>query len=354
MPRHSAIDERGLSLVDLMVGLAIGMVATLVILNVAVLFGARGRMAGGNADASLNAAHAVGLLSRELRMAGSGLGPVDALDCTVHRAAADAADATMAWRPVQITQGVDGRPDTLTVLASSTQATPPARLITPYTVGSGAMMLDTTIGLQAGDRLVLQAAGMTDCPMLRVESVSIGAYSVKPASTDVLQGKVFGTGSALINVGTLRYRRYSVDAHHQLQVEVFDAAAGKWITSSLADGIVSLQLQYGFDARAGAQTSPQVTLWSDQIIDADSDGNAGNAADWRRLLAVRMAVVARSPQRRDGICDATAPQWLAGAGPEGKLQPATISLTHVDDWACWRYRVLQAEVVLRNQLWSDG
>ncbi len=343
----------GLSLADLMVGLAIGMTATLVILNVAVMFNARGRMAGGNADASINAAHALALLARELRMAGNGLGPVDALDCTVHREPGGKAEASLAWRPVQIVQGKDGGPDTFTVLASGAQAMPPARLIAPYATGSGAMVLDTTIELQAGDLMIVKAAGMADCPMLKVQSVSIGAYSVRPAVSGVLQDRVFGIGSAVINVGKLRYRRYSVDASQQLQTEVFDAATGAWMTSTLADGIVSLQMQYGFDARRGAQLSPQVTSWSDTMIDADGSGQEGDAADWRRLLAVRIAVVARSPQRRAGNCDADAPKWQTGIDSGGRLQATTISLSHLPDWGCWHYRVLQAEVPLRNQLWRE-
>lgn len=335
-----------------MVGLAIGLAATLVILNVAVMFDARRRIADGSADANVNIAQATGLLLRELRMAGNGLGPLDTLDCKVHRAAAAMPEPVFAWRPVTITQGMAGAPDSITVLASSGPATPPTRLIAPYTLGAGSMTVDSSLGLQAGDRVLLHAAGITDCPLLTLATVSIGAFAVQPATTDMLPGAVFGIDSKLVNVGALHRRRYSVDSAQRLQVEAFDAGAGTWTASTLADGIASLQLQYGFDARAGVQSSPRVSVWSDTVIDADGNGQPGDAGDWRRLLAVRMAVVARSPQRRDGACDAAAPQWQAGT-PEGELVATTISLAHLPDWRCWRYRVLQAEVLLRNQLWSE-
>lgn len=343
--------DGGLSLVDLMVGLAIGLAATLVILHVAVMFDARRRIASGGADAQVNITQATALLARGLRIAGNGLGPLETIGCTVHRSTA-MPEATLDWRPVTITQGASGAPDTVTVLASGTPATPPARLIAPYTVGVGAMTVDSTLELRSGDGVLLHAPGIADCPLLKIDSVAIGAFSVRPADTGVLAGAVFGIGSKLINVGVLHRRRYSVDAAQRLQVEVFDTGTGTWAASTLADGIVSLQLQYGFDTRPGTQPAPRVTAWSDNAIDADGNGQAGDAGDWRRLLAVRVAVVARSPQRREGACDAAAPQWREG-GVDGKLQPVTISLAHLPDWRCWRYRVLQAEVLLRNQLWSE-
>lgn len=345
----------GISLVDLMVGLTIGMAATVVILQVAFLFDARRRIAGASADANVSATHALASLVRELRMAGNGLGPLDAVGCNVHRAAPGQPDAVIPWQPLTIIDGLKGLPDSFTVLAAETELTAPARLITPYTMNTGAMMVDTTLGLQAGDRLVLQAAGKPDCALLTAATVSAGGFAVSPAAAaGVLPGVVFGQGSAVIGVGPLRYQRYEIDDGQRLQVNTFDTSTGNWIRSELADGVVSMQLQYGFDTRPGTQAAPQVDLWSDGAVDADGNGMAGDAADWRRLLAVRIAVVTRSAQRRDGACDASAPQWLAGQSTGGALQATPIRVDHLPDWRCWRYRVLQTEVPLRNQLWRDG
>lgn len=345
---------RGISLVDLMVGLAIGMAATVVTLQVAVMFDARRRVAGGSADANTNATHVLASLVRELRIAGNGLGPPDALGCDVHRAAPGQPDAVIAWQPLAIINGEQGAPDAFTLLAAEGELTAPARLIASYSPNAGAMMVDTTLGLAAGDGFVLQSAGSSACVLLSAAAVSAGGYAVTPATASgVLPGTVFGPGSAVIRVGALRYRRYEVDAGQRLQAASF-GAAGSWTRAELADGVASMQLQYGFDARPGTQAMPQVTFWSDAVVDADGNGIAGDAADWRRLLAVRIAVVTRSPQRRDGRCDATEPQWLAGRPPSGTLQATPIKVDHLPDWRCWRYRVLQAEVPLRNQLWRDG
>lgn len=354
MRTHSHVRMHGLSLVDLMVGLAIGMIATLVILNVMVMFDARRRATAGSSDAQTNAVFATSLLSRELRIAGHGLGPPSGLGCIVHRAAASAADQRFLLAPAIVIKGSKGMPDQLTVLAAGEQALPPSRLISPYTINNGELTVDSTLGIVAGSQLLLQSAGSPDCALMTVASVATGAYTVQAAAANgLLPGAVFGTDSPVVNVGTLAHRRYSVDANQRLTAESFDTASGTWLASTLAEGVVNLQLQYGFDARAGAQTTPQVTYWSDSLIDADGNGTAGNAGDWQRMLAVRMAVVTRSAQRKDEACDAQAPTWMAGNADTGELEPTTIKVDHLSEWNCWRYRVLQTEVPLRNQLWSD-
>ncbi len=346
--------QRGLSLVDLMVGLAIGMAAMLVTLNVALSFDARRRSVAGMADAQGNAAYAITLMSRELRMAGNGLGLPAALDCTVHRAAPGSAGASFALRPVTIVAGADGAPDALETLSAGARSAPAAWLIAPYTVGKGLLQVDSTVGMARDDFLLLQANGQPDCALLKIEVLGSGSsYTVQPHNVPgLLPAAVFAADTAVVNIGLPRYRRYAVDAQQRLQMDSFEADTGHWTGATLADGIVSLQLQYGFDDRPGPQPVPQVTTWSDVAIDADGSG-AIDAGDWRRLLAVRMAIVTRSAQRKDGACDAVVPQWLAGDASSGALVPTAIRVDHLPDWQCWRYRVLQSEVALRNLIWSD-
>ncbi len=346
--------QQGASLVDLMVGLAVGMAAMLVTLNVAVSFEARRRSLTGIADAQGNAGYAITMLSRELRMAGHGLGPPEALGCLLHRAAPGTPEASIVLRPVRIAQGLNGAPDTLVTLAAGLRSAPAARLIAPYLLDSGMLQLDTTVGMVAGDRLMLQSDGQPDCALLAIAGFGAGSsYAVLPAAApDILPGTTFGAGSAAVNLGTLRHRRYAVDNRQRLQVDSFNAGSGLWSGSTLADGVASLQLQYGFDTRPGTPAMPQVSAWRDELVDADGSGSI-DGADWRRLLALRIAIVTRSAQRKDGPCDAAVPVWQAGNPTSGELETTPIRVDHLPDWRCWRYRVLQAEVPLRNQIWSD-
>jgi type IV pilus assembly protein PilW len=141
-----------------------------------------------------------------------------------------------------------------------------------------------------------------------------------------------------------------------------DAAAG----AVVADNIVSIKAQYGFDTRAGAAFQPtsglQVSQWSASMIDADGDGVAGSAGDYQRVAALRLAVVARSkaPERADastGTCTATAnqPTVFSSAQPAGVAAvPVTINVAVTGDpvdWHCYRYRVFETIVPLRNMSW---
>lgn len=343
----------GLGLIDLMVGLAIGMVATVVILNVMVMFDARRRSVGGGADARVNAAFASTWLARELRIAGHGLGPSTVLGCKAHRAAAGTLDANFTLAPVTITQGDDGAPDTLMVLAATEQALPAARLIAPYTIGAGTVTLDSILGITAGTQLLLHTPGQADCALLSVATTSVGAYTLQPVEVSgLLSDVVFATDSTAVNLGRLRYRRLMIDAAQRLQLSSFNSASGEWVTSTQSEGVVNLQLQYGFDTRTGTQTSPQVTRWSDLMLDADADGQVGDSGDWQRLVAIRFALVVRSTEHREASCDAPVPTWLAG-DETGELVVTDISLAHIAQWRCWRYRVLQAAMPLRNQLWRE-
>ncbi len=353
MKRRPASHAQGAGLTDLMVGLTIGLIATLVVLNVAMQFDARRRATAGGAEAQLNAVQSLSILSRELRNAGNGLGPPDALGCIVHRARPGSPNASFVLAPAVIIDGDDGMPDTLLLLSAGEQAMPPARLVSPYTMGGDTLTLDSTLGLSGNVQLLLQSTSQPDCALLRLTSVPMGGFSAKAAaSSNVLAGRVFGIGSAAINLGSLRYRRYSVDANQRLQMEVFDPTQGSWTASAVADGIASLQWQYGFDDRAGTQSAPQVSRWSDTMIDADHDGSIGGSGDWRRVLALRFALVTRSAQRKDEGCDSAAPVW--SAGQPGVPEQTEIRVDHLPDWRCWRYRVLQGEAPLRNQLWGGG
>lgn len=353
MPRRSAGD----SLAEMMVGLAVGLIVMAVVLKVGALFDARRKSVSGMAEAHIDGTLAMLSLVRELRMAGHGLGPPDALRCDLTRAAGVALGPAMPLQPVVIVNGAGGASDTIELLASGKpQSLPVARLIAAYQPGNPGIVVDSTFGILPGDWLMLQQASTARCLLLLAQTIPVGAYRVEPATlpNQAMPVGGYATGSALVNLGTLHRLRYAVGADASLQQAQFDIASGNWASSALASGIVNLQAQYGMDARPGMQPVPAVTWWSDELIDADGNGIVGNAGDWQRVLAIRFAIVIRSAQRKDGACDTTAPSWLAGDAVTGQLVPVTLAIGSAANATCYRYRVLDAEVPLRNLLWSDA
>jgi type IV pilus assembly protein PilW len=358
---------RGVGLTDLLVGLAIGMLAMLVIIKVAVLFESRRKSTVGAADAQQNVAIAVSLMSRELRMAGQGLGPVDSLGCSVAHDLGTSL-GTLSLVPVTIIDGTAGAPDAIQIFSSATrQSTAAAKLLIAHASSDTTMQIDSTLGMQPEDYLLFYEAGKA-CSLVRATAIPTGSYRVDHSSmplitptTPAVAGGVatpaaldYGSGSRVINLGSLHLVRYAINTNNNLQTSRFNLASMDWQMAGMASGIVSLQAQYGFDNRSGLQTSPQVTFWSSSMIDADGNGTTGDPNDLKRLIAIRFAVVARSSERNDQGCNAVQPQWTAGDATTGQLALIDISLKHVTNWNCFRYRVLEAEVPLRNLIWNDS
>ncbi len=82
--RFARFHRAGFTLIELMVGMAIGLLATIIIMQVMSLFEAQRRTTTGSADAQTNGGIALYSIAREVQMAGYSLLPVidSALECT--------------------------------------------------------------------------------------------------------------------------------------------------------------------------------------------------------------------------------------------------------------------------------
>ena len=86
-------------------------------------------------------------------------------------------------------------------------------------------------------------------------------------------------------------------------------------------------------------------------------------ADWRRVVAIRIAVVARSNEYEKDSVTKTAPQWDVGAtatitGPatttcNGTSKCIALKVSQLADWQHYRYKVYDTIVPLRNVLWNS-
>ncbi len=102
---RSQFHQGGLTLMEIMVGLAIGMLATLVIMQVISVFETQKRVTTGTADAQTNGGIALYNIGREMQIAGFPLLPVtnSPLECTMLTFGATGIGGIS---PVTITDGV--------------------------------------------------------------------------------------------------------------------------------------------------------------------------------------------------------------------------------------------------------
>jgi len=140
-----------------------------------------------------------------------------------------------------------------------------------------------------------------------------------------LAGVIYSIGQAPV------VNRYYVQNENLVLDPVLQGA----VAQPVAAGIVQMQAQYGRDTNG------------DGVIDVWNEIAPVTSAEWTGLLAVRLAVVARSAaaERADanGDCDVTtvAPTWAGG----------NLDLSARADWRCFRYRVFESTISLRNMIW---
>jgi type IV pilus assembly protein PilW len=365
----------GFSLVEIMVGIALGIVGALVIMQVSAIFEGRKRTTTSGADAQINGALALHTIERDVRKAGYGISVPDAIGCTVRRyfGGAEITAPAFSLTPVVITKGAGGRPDTIRTIASSKDGwSVPNRITSDHPAAGSSLFLNTTLGMEAGDMLVAYQPGRT-CTLMQATEIDSADVEVVHATTSpwnpdgassVFPVDGYSVGGLVFNFGSLSDRTYSIDANSNLMLTERVSATNTDAVRALASDIVNLKAEYGFDTRAGKPEDLRVDSWSGAMIDADNSGTAGDSGDIGRIAAVRMAVVARSAvmerPKSDGTCDITistaipgrtpnSPTWAGGAidvsrNPDGTPNP---------NWQCHRYKVYETVIPLRNLLWRE-
>jgi len=395
--------QGGFSLVELMVSVVIGMLALLFAVRLLTSADSTQRHAVGGSDAMQNGMLALFSMSGDAAQAGYGLNDPLIAGCdTIFK---DTGGYTLAsvnvggtavqpLAPVIIepqaaganaTAATDGEnPDRISFYAgSSITGTGTLRLLSGYTSGTHIVVERRPYGFRQGDVIVVvpeQLGGK--CALAQVSS-DPPALPDPPLqqSIDVAQGNdyryntgglgaSFGGGvSRVFNLGpaeSLSFHTWSVaDGFLQLRSTDLDGAGTS--PAAVAGDIVSIKAQYGFDNRAGTNFTPdsgmQVKQWSSSMINADGDGVTGGAGDYLRIAAVRIAVVARSKSAESPAagakCTATPAPLQVFASPAGSAAAAPVKVNLAVpgdsvDWRCYRYRVFETVVPLRNFVWRPS
>jgi type IV pilus assembly protein PilW len=360
-----------------MVAVLIGVIGSIVIFQVFALFEGQKRTTTGAGDAQQNGLAALLYLERDARMAGFGINGHQAmLGCTVNAYDSNGARTfSFPMVPVQITKGGSATtPDTITfTYGSANQRASSSKLTNTQATGSGGTQtnIDSTFGHAVGDLIILAQAGQA-CIMRQVTLVAStydyvqhdtsGRYnsSAGPSVAYAIWDNQGQSGGVVLNIGSTlagnaqpAVASYSVSNSQLSYWNQIQTSAG----APLVDGIVQLKAQYGLDANGDGII--QSTEWQDGCttasqlpVGAGSPPACANpaASDWAKILAIRMAVVARSvqaekPDLTAGACTTTttSPSWAGGT--------LDLNLTAVPDNKCYRYRVYETAVPVRNLIW---
>lgn len=317
--------QHGLSLIELMVAMVVGLITVLVVMQVFLGFEGDKRTTSGGADAQTNGGLALYNIRRQIMMAGYGLLPFSSVPSPF------VCNETGTMRgsdlfPVLITDGGAGS-DSITIRYgnSPTGGVPLKVLQAPL---GGVVGVANSMACVVND-LALELNTTGTCYARTVTAIPDATHiTLNAVSGDLL------AGSAIACVGAWNQFVYAV-ANDRLQLNGDPVVAD----------IVNLQAQYGV---SNAAASNAITSWVN-ATNTWSAANFGTAAR-NRIKAVRIAVVARSGLREKE--EVTAP--CTNGQQDLCVFGGTLSVTMGADseWRHYRYRVYESTVPLRNVIWN--
>ena len=345
--------SRGFTLVELMIGVAIGLFATLIVAKVLAVSEGWRRSSTSGSDAQVSGGLALYEIQRSLKTAGYGIATEGrALGCGIgaqlNGVAVNGLPATLG--PVLIVSGGANTPDQIRVIRSSkAQFALPVTTAAPFYVpGATTLNVVSSLGVDAGDLLLLTGAVDGNCQILEAGAV-VAQTAIPIALANGWGSATFpnltpAAASVVLNLGRLSDQRYGIDASNNLTLETRDAARNGG-TQVLQSNIMDLRALYGKDTDG------------DDVVDLYDQVLPANNAQWLAVRSIRLAIVARSTQFEKEDVTSAAPEWnlgssavVAGSHSCGASSCLTLRTGGAADWKRYRYKVFETVVPLRNMI----
>jgi type IV pilus assembly protein PilW len=371
---HSSICIAGFSLVELMVGMVIALIASLAIVQVFSTFEDQKRSTTAGSEAQENGLIALSELEQSIHNAGAGLINAATFDCATATTytyldsaggGSGGANPLFSLVPLSITDGGTTGSDTITVrIGNNLIGAVPTTISKDMPQESSEFYVNNPGVFKAGDLDIVMSGG--NCTVQNVTTVQMAAGKIQhnpgnsgpnnpPANVQHAQHwPGYLTGSTALSIGVITANTYSV-SNNKLQLASTNINTNISAPAvALSKDIVSLQAQYGVAAAtpAGAQN---VSSW----VNATGSWAAPSNADVKRIKAVRIVLVARSGKKELTNVTSTCPN-NAGTnnGPCAWQDSATdhaplIDLSSDPDWQKYRYKVYQTVIPLRNVIWAN-
>jgi type IV pilus assembly protein PilW len=376
--------QRGFTIVELMVGMVIGLIAVLVVSQIMVVSEGQKRTTTSGADSLVNGSLALFAIERDGKNAGFGISSIaGAIGCEIRMINPKVNGGNVmifSMAPVTITNGANGAPDTISFLYSAKPGLSlPVRITQDHPPQAANFFVQSDVGVQDNDLLiampgactadrwgtVIQATksgggpsggGQGQNQVLHNSGQSdwnpSGGSNIMPPDKNTCSqsGYCADGDDYLINLGQMANKTYAINNNNLTLAEI--NVGGAVAAAALFPQIVQLQAQYGKDTDGDAlNCNSAITTW-------DNVTPAANSPDWQKICAVRVAVVARSVQweKEEVTADAAVstcadPKAVCWYG--GQVMALNTGNANADDWKHYRYKVFQAVIPLRNVIWRQ-
>lgn len=367
--RSKGRSEAGMSLVELMVGMMVGLIGIVIIAHLYITNEQYKRSTTGAGTAQANGAIALYTLERDIRMAGYGFNNPNAFGCTCAGAGCSPVQYYYSGTyssppgpspstlppaevvPVKITKTA-GAPDKVTVL----YGTADIRALPTYTtikMGNpwAVISVDGVAGYNKDD-IIFIANGST-CALMQItgaggSTIAHGAGSPWNAPTGTSLLPAFDPKSYVFDLGAPKWRTYSVTNKALRMTESMPNPSAP-TSYDLVDNIVDLRALYGNDT----------TATPDGTVDVWSASPPATADKWTRVIAIKIGVLSQSPNYVKpsvvgGNCDATtaAPKFADDTNAGTTIYFDAPDFTTATSQArCYKYRTFTTVVPLRNIIW---
>ncbi len=381
-PSSSRRLGRGLSLVEILVGVAIGMIGVVAIFQAVSSWSKHTQTTSAGGDAQVAGTLALFNIERDLKQAGHGFGraitPV--MGCDVW--ASDTTPArtfSFGMRPVEIAASAAGAPDQINVLYGNSS----------FYVEQGDFSGSTAIskklsrrgGFKPGDLAIAAfnpgaTAASAECQLVEITSdanpdgytlahdgtayVSYYAASGAAASAPRFNSAstpAFASGT-LYDLGPrpVRYTWSISNPPNNRFLTKSDLLHPDEGERQVAEGVINLKAEYGYDADNNGQIDTAEWMAALPIN-----------ADWKRVYAIRVAVLVRSRQFERGDPSAAVVAVTPNAARPKYFGTNNFQMLNVDgtadsysdtdavpnNWRFYRYRVYERVIPLRNMLWGN-
>ncbi|MCB5190743.1 PilW family protein [Methylobacillus arboreus] len=329
----------GYSLVEIMVGMTIGLLGLMVIAQVLSISQDSNRTTSSGGNAQQNGALALLAIERDIRQSGYGMNVSQNLGCqVVGTDSSTGREVRFLFTPAVITQGLDTAPDVIQLTYSNaSMVTSPSALMQTMANADADYVVSNRFGFTVNDLVVAAAPGQ-DCDLAQITATPGNPYqnNITHAATARYRGsQIYSSGAQIYNMGkSPASNRYSiVDGG----LQVFSEITGE--AELIADGIVDLQADYGINLDADTENTVD-----EYRASPDLDGNGVVSWDeWEKVIAVRVALVSRSGKKETANVTTELPSWTGGVFS---------NVSNLADWQQYRYRVFETTVVIRNILWK--
>jgi len=342
--------QNGFSLVEILVGLVIGMFGIMIVLQVLSVNEAQKRAVTSGGDAQTSALVSLSMIERDMLSAGFGTPNIDCSVINAYNSNFTPSSFTLSARPLLIeTDTPAAGSDRITISrGSSALGSIPVTIQNDMPSSSSILRVNYGASFSSGDMvLISQPPKACSVVQLTQDGQRTGTGNVSPAigtqwdlqhnptsvwnppgGSNIFPTGGYTTGAIVLNMGQLENLRYYVQNNNLMYQDMTRASVAGSNPSVVATGVIALKALYGRDTNADG--------YADTF---DTTAPINN----KQVVSVRIGILVQGSQpEKEAVSPAQISLWNGG--------PA-INLT--TDQQRYRYRTYNTVVPLRNVIWNN-